>query len=167
MNQQDFIEIERKFLVTAPPADYLSHRSVKISQTYLSTPGTPPVLRVRKYGSRHLLTIKKRDRENPMICGEVEIPIEQSHYQALKAMGQGHELAKTRYLIPFQDFTIELDIFESDLSGLILAEVEFSSSSQADSFTPPRWFGTEVTGDLRYSNNSLSINGRPDKEEIP
>jgi CYTH domain-containing protein len=35
-------------------------------------------------------------------------------------------------------------------------EVEFSSESQAGEFSPPAWFGQEVTGDARYANAELA-----------
>ena len=66
-------------------------------------------------------------------------------------------LTKTRYLIPIDDgLTAELDIFEGRFAGLILVEVEFDSVEQAESFTPPAWFGKEVTYDKRYHNSYLS-----------
>jgi CYTH domain-containing protein len=34
--------------------------------------------------------------------------------------------------------------------------VEFSSESQAGEFTPPPWFGREVTRDPRYTNAELA-----------
>ena len=162
MSQSDFIEIERKFLIRELPAGLEDYPSVIIEQTYLSTPGTPPVVRVRRYGGKCLLTIKKRDKDNPMVCGEVEFPIGRNHYLPLKAMGGGHDLEKRRHMIPLGNLTIELDIFGGKLSGLIIAEVEFPSRERADSFEVPEWFGREVTGDIRYSNNSLSVNGLPD-----
>ena len=51
----------------------------------------------------------------------------------------------------------ELDEFH-DL-GLMMVEVELSSPHI--SFTPPAWFGREVSTDPRYFNNSLAAHGRP------
>ncbi|MDC7219756.1 MAG: CYTH domain-containing protein [Spirochaetales bacterium] len=163
MANTDFLEIERKFLIKDLPNNYKEFDSVKISQTYLSRPGVPPVLRVRQYGEQYLLTVKKRDEENPMICGEVEITIEKTEYEALKTMGEGRVIEKTRYYIPWEGLTVELDIFEEQLSGLILAEIEFPSKEQADRTSPPDWFGEEVTGNIQYSNNNLAQKGLPRK----
>ena len=52
--------------------------------------------------------------------------------------------------------TIELDVFAGDLSPLLLAEVEFSSEEEANSFTPPDWFGEDVTFSSKYHNSTLS-----------
>ena len=162
MANQSFLEIERKFLVKSPPENFREYPSGKISQTYLSKPGQPPVLRVRQYGNRFLLTVKKRSEKDPVVCDEVEIEIEEVQYAHLKAMGVGHCLEKRRYLIPWGDHTVELDIFEGEMAGLILAEIEFATREEAETISLPGWFGREVTGDLRYSNNSLSVKGLPD-----
>lgn len=51
---------------------------------------------------------------------------------------------------------IELDIFRGALDGIILAEVEFASIEEAESFLPPEWFGEDVTYDGRYHNSAMS-----------
>ena len=56
---------------------------------------------------------------------------------------------------------IELDVYAGDLDGLMTAEVEFGSEEEADAFDPPPWIGTDVTGDARYSNQSLAVRGLP------
>ena len=40
--------------------------------------------------------------------------------------------------------------------GLVFVEVEFESLDQATAFTPPEWFGEDVTNDGRYHNSYLS-----------
>ena len=58
-------------------------------------------------------------------------------------------ISKKRYEIPHGAFTIELDIFEKDLEGLVVAEVEFDSVEEANEYVPPHWFGEEVTMDKK------------------
>ena len=41
-----------------------------------------------------------------------------------------------------------------------MAEVEFPSEKEAEEFTPPAWFGDEVTNDRRYHNSNM-IFGNP------
>jgi CYTH domain-containing protein len=60
--------------------------------------------------------------------------------------------------------TIELDVFRGGLSGLCVAEVEFPSEEEAAAFSPPDWFGREVTDDERFKNKSLARHGRPGVE---
>jgi CYTH domain-containing protein len=52
--------------------------------------------------------------------------------------------------------TIELDVFEGQYEGLMLAEVEFKNLEEAHSFTPPSWFGKDVTLTGEYQNSRLS-----------
>ena len=61
-------------------------------------------------------------------------------------------------MIPLEnELVIELDVFEGDLSPLILAEVEFPDEESANSFTAPEWFGEDVTFSGKYHNSYLSI----------
>ena len=69
----------------------------------------------------------------------------------------GNIITKIRYEIPEKDnLTIELDIFEGRFAGLLLAEVEFSSEAEALSYTPPEWFGKDVTNDAAYHNSNMA-----------
>ena len=65
-------------------------------------------------------------------------------------------ISKKRYLIPWDPYTIELDVFEKSLATLIIAEVEFPSVEEANAFTPPDWFDQDVTRDPAYHNSNLS-----------
>ena len=44
----------------------------------------------------------------------------------------------------------------SPVVRLILAEVEFADEDEANQFTPPEWFGEDVTFSSRYHNSNLS-----------
>ncbi|MPN48107.1 Inorganic triphosphatase [bioreactor metagenome] len=50
----------------------------------------------------------------------------------------------------------EIDEFEGDNRGLIVAELELQSQDEA--FQKPSWLGLEVTGDFRYFNSALLRN---------
>jgi adenylate cyclase len=71
-------------------------------------------------------------------------------------------LAKARIVIPLNDgLAVELDVFEGDLEGLLIAEIEFPDEDRSHRFEPPDWLGQEVTGDDRFSGRSLALNGAP------
>jgi adenylate cyclase len=62
---------------------------------------------------------------------------------------------KTRYEIPtHDDLCWEIDVFEGDNAGLVLAELEVPTSDY--SFTRPEWVGEDVTNDDRFGNGSLA-----------
>ena len=144
------MEIERKFLVPALPPDYQSWEAIQMEQGYLST---APVVRVRKENDEYYLTYKSKGL---MIREEYNLPLTKESYLHLREKIDGRLISKRRYLIPYGDYTIELDLFSSPKSGLLLAEVEFSSEEEALSFTPPSWFGEDVTSSSLYHNSNLS-----------
>jgi CYTH domain-containing protein len=55
----------------------------------------------------------------------------------------------------------EVDLYAGSLAGLRIVEVEFASADDASRFTPPSWFGSEVTGDRRWTNAELARHGAP------
>ena len=44
--------------------------------------------------------------------------------------------------------------------GLLTAEIEFPSVEASEAFEPPAWLGRDVTGDGRYANQALALQGR-------
>ena len=156
------MEIERKYLIEKYTFDPDQYDSEEISQAYLST---DPVIRVRER-CRHTdsgdqlsyeLTVKGRGL---MAREEINLVIDQDAYTRLAAKAEGHAVEKTRYRIPLSGSLIcELDVFKGGLNGLILGEVEFDSEEAAELFTPPDWFGAEVTFDPSYQNCNLIMKG--------
>lgn len=146
-------EIERKFLVkTLPPnLDKFPHRA--IAQGYIVSESAQGVVRLRKKGARHYLTVKRRAAEGK---DETEVRISAKQFEKLWPLTKGRRLTKVRYEIPFGKHTIELDVFCGRHSGLVLAEVEFASTRAAQRFEPPEWFARDVTRVARYSNSRLS-----------
>jgi CYTH domain-containing protein len=51
--------------------------------------------------------------------------------------------------------------------ALHLVTMEFSSAGEARDFRPPEWFGPEVTGNPRYTNQSIALRGLDEALEIP
>ena len=143
-------EIERKFLVKELPANLEEYEFHELEQGYLNT---APVVRVRKEDETYYLTYKGKgfiERE------EYNLPLTEDAYLHLIEKADGKIISKRRYLIPFGNYTIELDIFHEPFKPLIIAEVEFPSLEEANAFLPPDWFGEDVTGDYHYSNSYLS-----------
>lgn len=143
------MEIERKFLLKQLP-ELNAYTYRQLEQGYLST---NPVVRIRKDDDKYELTYKGK---GAMVREEYNLPLTKEAYEHLRKKIDGRLIVKKRYLIPFGDFTIELDIFEGDLAPLTLAEVEFTSEEQAKQFTPPDWFAEDVTFSKLYHNSYLS-----------
>lgn len=145
------MEIERKYLITQLPFDPEQYPCKIIEQGYLST---NPVVRVRRSNDRYILTYKG---EGLMVREEYNLPLTKESYEHLLQKADGNIISKKRYLIPYNDtLTIELDIFEGALAPLMLAEVEFETEDDANAFSPPEWFGRDVTFEKTYHNSNLS-----------
>ena len=142
------MEIERKFLIKELP-DLSKYEYVEIEQGYLST---SPVVRIRKKNENYILTYKG---SGLMAREEIEAALTKEAYEHLATKIDGHLITKRRYLIPLEPYTIELDVFSGHMAGLIMAEVEFPTEDEAKSFTPPAWFGEDVTSDRRYHNSNM------------
>jgi CYTH domain-containing protein len=154
------VEIERKFLITEPlPFELDDYSSEPISQGYIAIADDGTEVRVRSRGDARFLTIKSGPSRSRT---EEEFEIDSRRFDALWPLTKGRRIEKRRYKMPTDDgLTIELDVYAGELAGLATAEVEFDSEDEAERFDPPAWMGTEVTGDKRYSNQSLATRGRP------
>jgi adenylate cyclase len=150
------VEIERKFLLEQLPPDTASATSA-LRQGYLVI-GDDGEARIRDAGGAYTLTVKSR---GSLSREEYEIPLSRNQFDALWPATYGRRIEKIRHEIELHGMTAEVDIFEGDLDGLILVEVEFASVPAAHEFVPPPWFGREVTADPSYKNASLAVRGRP------
>ena len=110
-------------------------------------------IRLREKGSQRFITVK---HGRGKIRAEEEIRIGKENFDKLWPIVRDTRVIKKRYQIPYKQITIELDIYQGRHRGLRIAEVEFSSKREADSFAPPQWLGREVTGNRRYANASLA-----------
>ena len=153
-NTMENIEIERKFLVKKIPDNLDTYEMIDMTQGYLNT---SPVVRVRKENDDYVLTYKG---SGLLSHSEYNLPLNKEAFEHLLKKCDGIIISKSRYKIPLKNnLTAELDIFKGDLDSLKLVEVEFDSVEEADNFTPPEWFGEDVTTDGRYHNSYISKYG--------
>jgi CYTH domain-containing protein/CHAD domain-containing protein len=152
-------EIERKFLLSTPPAWLAERPGAALEQGYLAISERAEV-RLRRAGEGRTLTVKLGRGETRE---EVEVPLSPEQFECLWPLTEGARVRKTRRLVSLPDgLRAEVDAYNGRLRGLQVVEVEFDSSAQSARFEPPAWFGAELTGDARYSNQSLATTGLPD-----
>ena len=65
-------------------------------------------------------------------------------------------IIKTRYYIDLGKYLAELDIYEGIFKGLVVVEVEFETLEEANAFTPPDWFGQDISNNIEYRNKILA-----------
>lgn len=150
-------EVERKFLVSEIP-ELTGLKSEEILQGYISTASDCAEVRVRQKGSKYFQTIKS---DGGLKRSEVEIEISKEQFDSLWTATEGRRLKKTRYEMPYEGLTIEMDVYGGELEGLVVVEVEFVSEDESALFTSPSWFGQEVTNDRAFRNKTLAKKGMP------
>ncbi len=144
-------EIEQKFLVKNDSYKKQAVAFRRMAQAYLSTDPRLTV-RVRICDDIAWLTIKGMTKGCVRDEWEYAIPIS----DALQMMDNSPypHIEKTRWIVPFGDFTWEVDEYHLQHAGLVVAEVE---KPCADCVPPlPDFIGREVTDDPRYFNSSLA-----------
>ena len=142
-------EIERKFLVDTSKLPTLPKGQI-MKQGYIPTQGI--TVRARISDDQAFLTLKGRATGLSRSEFEYPIPVEDAQ-QILNELCTHPLIEKTRYLIPYGDHTWELDIFEGDNQGLVVAEIELSHKNE--SFEKPEWITKEVSYDTKYRNSNL------------
>lgn len=145
------LEIERKFLVHKELLPDASS-TIKMEQGYI--PSEPLIaVRVRIENDIAKLAVKAKKSELTRYEYEYEIPMADAQ-EMLNNICEQPTIKKVRHLIPIDHHTWEVDIFEGENKGLIVAEVELSSETEA--VTLPHWIRKEVTPLKEYRNNFLS-----------
>lgn len=145
-------EIERKFLVDHSKWNNVpKHKKSLIRQGYiLSEPSR--TIRVRVTDNKGFMTLKGKTRGATRPEFEYEIPVNEA--QEILRLFCNSVIEKTRYYIHFNGKTWEIDVFEGDNEGLIIAEIELDSENEQ--FELPEWIEKEVTQEEKYYNSLLS-----------
>ena len=159
------IEIERKFLLRDVPSVENLGPGVHIRQGYLAEDGVVEV-RVRITADHASITVKAG---TGLSRTEVDLPVTLAQAEALWTHTHGRRIDKTRHRVTLTatldekpGLLAEVDVYGGDLEGLFVVEVEFDSEHGATAFSPPAWFGREVTGEQGWSNAALAKHGYPE-----
>jgi adenylate cyclase len=145
-------EIEHKFLLANDGwREYVSH-SVIYKQGYLSSQATSSI-RVRISDKQAWLNIKSATIGTQRSEYEYEIPLSDAH-EILDSLCLKPVIEKTRHFVKHENHLWEIDEFDGENAGLIVAEIELETLGEA--FAKPDWVGVEVTQDARYYNNNLA-----------
>ncbi|MEN9361151.1 MAG: hypothetical protein RL095_2686 [Verrucomicrobiota bacterium] len=144
------LEIERKFLVAGRPWEGLPGEL--LSQAYLARGGV--TVRIRRGEGRAWLTVKGRSDGAGLSRAEFEYEIPDADAEAMLRLCEEAPLSKRRYRLIFGSHLWEIDVFEGDNLGLVVAEIELDA--EKEEFLRPPWLGREVSAEPRYRNSSLA-----------
>ncbi|HUO99660.1 MAG TPA: CYTH domain-containing protein [Rhizomicrobium sp.] len=146
-------EIERKFLVAGDGWRRSVRSAASIRQAYLARPDAASI-RVRIIDEREaFLTIKSSQPGAVRAEFEYAVPMEDALH--LLHLRTGLVIRKRRHIVPAGGFEWEVDVFEDEHAGLVLAELELDH--RESDFERPAWIGQEVTGDPRFYNANLAV----------
>ncbi len=145
-------ETEHKYLVISDSFKKMAERSETLAQGYLSR--TPErTVRVRVKGDKGYLTVKGKNEGDTRLEFEYEVPVEDA--REMLELCEGEIVEKIRYFVPYKGRVWEVDCFEGDLKGIVVAEVELPY--QGCGYERPDFVGEEVTGDPRWYNSQLHL----------
>ena len=151
-------EVERKFLVAAAPEPDAILGHTRLRQGYLAVDGGVEV-RLRAADGATTLTVKAGAG---LSRTEVEVRLDRSAADELWPHSAARSLRKVRSRVSLPDGLVaELDVYEGALAGLQTVEVEFPDAESAAAFSPPAWFGRELTGEPGWANAQLASEGSP------
>ncbi len=138
-------ELERTYLAKELPPNLAACRSKSMLDIYVPSTSSHPIVRIRKRGDVYEITKKA-----PIVEGDASrsmeetIPLTLEEYRELSAI-PGKRISKNRYYYTDGGIDFEIDVFQDDLEGLVLVDVEFPSVEQKDTFREPGFCLTEVT----------------------
>ncbi len=143
-------EIERQYLVASDAWRTEAGSGEHILQGYLSVEAERTV-RVRLRAGRARLTVKGPNVGPTRTEFEYEVPVADA--EEILDLCLRPVIRKTRHLVERDGVRWEIDVFEDDNAGLVLAEVELDDADARPEL--PEWIGEDVTGDARYYNANL------------
>lgn len=147
------LEIERKFTIKELPENINQYTHDDIKQGYYTDISTNIEFRLRQKSNKFYKTYKKG---NGLTREEFETEIPEEEFNTFWPLTKEKRLEKTRYYIPYDKHTIELDVYKNSLQGLITVEIEFKTEDEANEFIIPDWFDKDVTNDEEYKNKNLA-----------
>ena len=144
------MEIERKFLINnIDNLDLTKYKKKSIIQDYLYFDRLS-CIRKRKIESNNEIkyTYTIKTDKTGISVNEIEKEIDEKTYNSLEKNDKYITINKDRYIIPYKNHKIELDIFKDKYEGVIFAEIEFESVEIANNFELPGWFGKEISENI-------------------
>ncbi|MCX7305580.1 MAG: CYTH domain-containing protein [Hyphomicrobiales bacterium] len=150
-------EIERKFLIADPAWRASAHAAIRIRQFYLAV-GTGRTVRVRISNDAEATLTLKFSGAGPG-RDEFEYPVPLAQALEMEAFALGRVIKKTRHHVTHLNYLYEVDVFEGELDGLVIAELETPDIVPDENL--PSWLGRDVTQDGRYYNAALALGELP------
>jgi len=122
---------------------------------YLPKESDHAKLRIRKQGDKYEITKKTLINENDLsIQKEHNIPLSFDEFTALST-AEGKRVHKIRYDYNYEWHIAQIDVFQDDLKGLVLVDIEFTNEEEKNNFKLPDFCLVEVTQDEAIAGGML------------
>jgi len=161
------IELERTYLLKAIPRDLHKCKSIEILDIYIPGSHPHPVLRARRRGGAFEITKKQPVvLEDSSRQSEQTIPLSEEEFLDFAKL-PGKRVRKARYYFPFDGVHYaEIDVFQDQLLGLVMADFEFKTLEEKESFVMPEFCLAEVTEEKFAAGGVLSGKAYRDVETV-
>lgn len=149
-------ELEITYLLKTIPEGLQSAQQKELLDIYLPSGAEHPVLRIRKSGEKYEITKKV-----PVVEGdasrqlETTIPLTAEEYHELATV-PGKRIRKTRYYLEQSGITFEIDVFQDELKGLVLVDVEFKTMEEKDALDMPAFCLRDITQEKFIAGGRLA-----------
>lgn len=141
------LELELTYLAASIPPELSKCEHVDFIDVYFPASADHAKLRIRQKGDRFEFTKKTQvDPDDASAQNEENVELTAEEFEAL-SQGAGRKLTKTRYYLPYNGRTAEVDIFSGDLQGLVIIDFEFDTPEEKEAFTMPDFCLADVTQD--------------------
>jgi CYTH domain-containing protein len=152
------VERERRFLLRElPPGLGVTDAHAQITDNYVT--GTRLRLRKQRWPATNEWTLKLTQKFTPAPPDFsrtliTSIYLNEYEYETLSVF-EANELRKNRYPYNHEGRRYSVDVFLGDLRGLILAETDFDTDEEMDSFALPPFAVTDVTREELFTGARL------------
>ena len=158
------LEIERKFSIKYLPKEIKDIKRIQQKHIFkddICSIRVRETIDIFTKDKQYTHTIKaKKDNLDKYSIIELEKNITDKEYENSKPFEGSQVIEKYRCIVPIENNLIaEVDIFTGKLEGVIVTEVEFESTFQAETFKIPEWFEKELDN-KKFSNRKISTQSR-------
>jgi len=145
------IELEKTYLLKDFPPGLSDCQYKDLLDIYIPFESDHAHLRVRKHGESMVIMKKELIDPNDLSSQqESVIHLSQDEFEVLSQV-PGKRIHKHRYYLPYKWIILEVDVFQDDLSGLILVDAEFPDEKTKKAFNMPDFCLCEVTQEVMFA----------------
>jgi CYTH domain-containing protein len=140
------IELEKTYLAKKLPNALKSCEFKEIIDVYLPKTSVHPKIRLRKNGNEFELTKKEPVNDGDASHqNEQTIVLTETEFNDFNRQLEGKRVRKIRYLYDHNGRIAEFDVFQDELTGLVVVDFEFATLDEKENFQMPDFCLCDIT----------------------